>query len=78
MSSQLQQEIADWFDNPITDKFYQVVNKALNDLHEDKRNAFAPENPQATQERHAWLLGAEWALGQLNDMREQKEFFVDE
>ena len=72
MSSQQipDQEIADWFTNPVTQLFYQHIDKAMTDCHEDKRDAFVPSDPHATQERHAWLLGAEWAFGKINDMRE--------
>lgn len=67
-----EQEIADWFENPVTQLFYANIDQALADCHEDKRNAFVPSDPQATQERHSWLLGAEWALGQVTNMREDQ------
>ena len=69
-----QQEIADWFDLPITQQFYTKIEKAIEDCHTDKKNAFAPENPNATQERLSWLFGAEWAFGQIIDMREDRSF----
>lgn len=72
MSSPNPQEVADWFDHPITEEFYRTVEKALADCHEDKRNAFIPGKPQETQERHAWLLGAEWAFGTMTDLRDDK------
>lgn len=67
------QEVIDWFSHPITQLFYKHIDKAIADCHEDKRNAFVPTNPNATQERHAWLLGAEWAFGSIRDMREDQE-----
>lgn len=75
MSSQQipQQEIADWFSNPVTQLFYQHIDRALTDCHEDKREAFVPQDPHATQERHAWLLGAEWAFGKITDMRADED-----
>ena len=66
-------EVADWFSHPVTELFYEHIDQALVDAHEDKRNAFIPADPQATQERHAWLLGAEWAFGTIKDMQKDKQ-----
>ena len=63
------QEIADWFENPVTQLFYRHIDKAIADCHDDKKDAFVPQDTNATQERHAWLLGAEWAFGNITDMR---------
>ena len=74
MSSQIppNQEIVDWFSHPVTELFFRHVDRAITDAHEDKCNAFVPGDPNATQERHAWLLGAEWAFGKITDMRDDK------
>ena len=74
MSSPIpEQEVADWFSQPVTQLFYRHIDKALTDAHEDKRTAFVPSDPQATQERHAWLLGAEWAFGTIKDMQADEQ-----
>jgi hypothetical protein len=74
LSSQVnnQQEIADWFSHPITEQFYKEIERAIGAIHEDKRNAYNPDSAHSTQERFAWLLGAEWALGEIIDMRERE------
>jgi hypothetical protein len=72
------QEIEDWFANPITELFYKHIDKAIADNHEAKTNAFAPGDPQTTQERHAWHLGAEWAFGQITDMRDDKHIGAED
>ena len=69
-----QQEIADWFDHPVTQQYLEIIEKAIADCHDDKKNAFFPETPHVTQERLAWLHGAEWAFGQTIDMRENRSF----
>jgi hypothetical protein len=68
-----EQEITDWFSHPVTELFYRNIDQALVDCHEDKRNAFIPSDPNGTQERQSWLLGAEWAFGTIKDMQEDKQ-----
>jgi hypothetical protein len=68
-----EKEVADWFSNPVTQLFYKHIDKAIADCHEDKRHAFHPANPQATQERHVWLLGAEWAFGEMKAMQDDEQ-----
>lgn len=67
-----QQEIDDWFENPITEQFFQTIDKAMQDVHESKKNAFAPGDPGTTHERHAWALGAEWAFAEVQGMKIEK------
>ena len=68
-----EKEVAEWFSNPITELFYAHIEKAIADCHSDKSHAFVPADPHATQERHAWLLGAEWAFGTIQDMQKDKQ-----
>jgi hypothetical protein len=63
--------MSDWFENPITEEFFKVVQVAIDDLHEDKRNAYVFDDASATQNRFSWLLGAEWALNTLMEFKEQ-------
>lgn len=71
MSSHLNpQEVSDWFESPITEEFFTAIEHVLDQLHEDKTNAFVPEDAHATQNRFSWLLGAEWALNTLMEFKE--------
>jgi hypothetical protein len=56
-----EQEISDWFDNPITQHFFKAIENAVVVIYDDKANA-KRDTPLETQLRHEFLDGAEWAF----------------
>lgn len=67
-----QAEVEDWFENPITQLFFSTLDQISEYVDRNKRDCFAPGQPYVTHEQLSWHLGAEWALGQLADMRDDK------
>jgi hypothetical protein len=66
-----QQEVADWFDNPITEHFFSAIENALKAVEEDKKGA-KRATPLETQMRFEFLDGCEWAFTDLLEYRDFK------
>lgn len=54
-----QDDIDDWAQHPMTKQLKQLVENQLQELQEAKAHAYAPFDPQRTQEIFANLNGAE-------------------
>ncbi len=66
-----EQEVADWFDNPITQHFFSTIDNALKVVEDDKANA-KRATPMETQMRFEFLGGVEWAFGEMLYYRDTK------
>jgi hypothetical protein len=67
------EQIAEWFENPVTQRFHELLKKRLDEAYAQRAEVYFPGEPYKTQESKANLLGVEGELADLVQMFEEKD-----
>lgn len=67
------EQIEEWFDNPVTLHFHELLKKRLDDVYAMRADVFFPGEPNKTQESKATLLGMEGELADLLEVFDKKD-----
>lgn len=61
------EQIAEWFDNPVTMYFFELMKQRLDAVYELRASVFYTGEPFKTQEAKAMFLGMEAAFNEVVD-----------
>lgn len=65
--------IAEWFENPVTTYFYELMKQRLDTVYELRASVFFTGEPFKTQEGKAMFLGMEAAFNEVVDALETRD-----
>lgn len=67
------EQMAEWFDNPVTQYFHTLLKKRLDDVYAMRADVYFPGEPYRTQESKATLLGMEGELADWIEAFDEKD-----